>query len=233
MFTGIVEEIGIVKSVQKTGASMRIHIVAEKVAKNAEIGSSIATNGVCLTVSEFTPDGFIADIMPETFRRSGLRNLNAGSRINLEGALTLSKQLGGHLMQGHVDDIAVIKSISRADNAEIFRFQTKSVHFKYIIPQGSIAIDGASLTVTTVEPPCFEVALIPTTQRDSILAQKKVGDEVNIECDIVGKYMVHIAENYMARKNGQPEETNAEATESYRGSGGITEEYLAINGFLP
>lgn len=231
MFTGIVEEIGIVKSVQKTGDSMRIHIAAEKVMAKAEIGSSIATNGVCLTVSEFASDGFVADVMPETFRRSGLKRLSAGSRVNLESALTLSKQLGGHLVQGHVDDIAVIKSINRGDNARIFRFQTNLMHFKYIIPQGSIAIDGTSLTITKAESPYFEVALIPTTQRDSILAQKNVGDEVNIECDIVGKYMAHIAENYMTSENKQTENANAGTTEPHRKSGGITEEYLTINGF--
>ncbi len=227
MFTGIVEEIGIIKGIKKTSNAMKLDISAKTVINGAKIGASIATNGVCLTIAEFAADGFTADVMPETFARTNLKSLRAGSRVNLESALSISKNIDGHIVQGHVDGIAAIKGVKHDENSKIIKFETDDSLFKYIIPQGSIAIDGTSLTITKTDCPFFEISLIPTTQRDSVLALKGIGDEVNIECDVIGKYIANIIEKHFY---GKFEDGNT-AEEGKSAKMRITEEYLLSKGF--
>lgn len=189
MFTGLVEEIGVVHSVVKGTKSASVVIKAKKVLENIKLGDSIATNGVCLTVTGFNSDSFQTDIMAETMRKSNLDNLSHGSRVNLEGALRVGDRLGGHIVSGHIDGTGIIKDFKREDNAIWVSIATPPNILKYIIYKGSIAIDGISLTVAYVDDEIFKVSIIPHTKRETTLVEKSVGDEVNLEVDMVGKYI--------------------------------------------
>ena len=214
MFTGIIEEVGTVKSIG--GGVLAIN--AQKVLEDVQLGDSIAVNGVCLTVTSFTSKGFTADVMPETLRRSSLGELKHGSPVNLERALTLSSRLGGHIVSGHIDGTGTISDMTREDNAVWVTVQTKPDLLKYMIEKGSIAIDGVSLTIVYVDDGCFKVSVIPHTGEETILLKKKPGDTVNLECDLIGKYVEKLL-------FGKAEETQ-------KSSGGITEAFLAENGFM-
>lgn len=189
MFTGIVEEIGIIKGISRGAESASITIGARKILDDVKLGDSIATNGVCLTVTHFTKDSFTVDVMPETMRRSSLNNLSIGSRVNLERALRLSDRLGGHMVSGHIDGTGVIKEFKREDNAVWISIEADMEILKYIIHKGSIAIDGVSLTVAYVDNNMFKVSVIPHTGEETTLLSKKTGDKVNLECDLIGKYV--------------------------------------------
>ena len=185
MFTGIVEEVGRVRSV----GNGRMEIAAEKVTEGTAIGDSIAVNGVCLTVTAFTRGGFTADVMPVTLAHSSLGSLRAGDGVNLERALTLSSRLGGHIVSGHIDGVGRVKSIESKENARIFHVEADSALLRYIVPRGSVALDGVSLTVAEVDDKGFSVSLIPHTRQATALDGKKEGAAVNIENDIIGKYV--------------------------------------------
>lgn len=189
MFTGLVEEVGIVQSVLKGTKSAKIVIKADKVLKDVKLGDSISTNGVCLTVTDFKDNSFSVDVMAETMRMSSLKNLIPGSRVNLERALSLGDRLGGHLVSGHIDGIGVISSFDKEDNAVWVTIKPSPELLKYIIHKGSIAIDGISLTVAYVDERIFKVSIIPHTKDVTILLDKSIGDEVNLECDMIGKYI--------------------------------------------
>lgn len=189
MFTGLIEEIGTMEGSDYGEKSMKLTLKASKVLDNIKIGDSISTNGVCLTVTSFTDTSFTVDVMPETMRKTNLGRLKQGSLVNLERALKISDRLGGHIVSGHVDGIGVIRDFKVEDNATWVIIETKAEVIKYIIPKGSIAIDGTSLTVVEVVDIFFRVSIIPITKEETILLKKKVGDEVNLECDIVGKYI--------------------------------------------
>lgn len=189
MFTGLIEEIGIVQSILKGRKSATIVIKAQKVLDGVQSGDSIATNGVCLTVTDFTGSAFSVDVMPETIRKTNLKNLVSGSKVNLERALRLGDRLGGHLVSGHVDGIGVIKDFKKEDNAIWVSIATSSDVLKYIIHKGSITIDGISLTVAYVDDAIFKVSIIPHTKDLTTLLSKNIGDEVNLECDMIGKYI--------------------------------------------
>jgi len=189
MFTGLIEEIGIVDRVVKGMKSAQITIKAKKIIDDVKLGDSISTNGVCLTVIDFGKSNFTIDVMPETMRRSNLKSIKSGSKVNLERAMKLGDRFGGHIVSGHIDGVGVIKALVEEDNATWVSIESSSEVMKYIINKGSIAIDGTSLTVALVEDNVFKVSIIPLTKEETTLLSKKVGDEVNLECDMVGKYI--------------------------------------------
>lgn len=185
MFTGIVEEVGKIKNIGKG----KLQIAARKVLEDAKIGDSIAVNGICLTVTDFQPDWFRADVMPETIRRTSLGELRIGSPVNLERALSPGGRLGGHIVSGHIDGTGRIVTLTEEGNAVLMRVSTDKKLLKYIIEKGSVALDGISLTVAEVTERDFTVSLIPHTRESTNLAAKRLGSMVNIENDIVGKYV--------------------------------------------
>ncbi|MFR9839140.1 riboflavin synthase [Corynebacterium striatum] len=189
MFTGLVEEIGTVASLERQGDAIRLGIAAPKVLDDAALGDSIAINGVCLTVAERTADVFIADVMQESLNRSALGELRVGSQVNVERALLPTTRLGGHIMQGHVDGTAKLISRTPSENWEVVRFELPVGLARYVVEKGSIAVSGTSLTVSNIGADWFEVSLIPTTLRDTIFGQLEVGASVNLEVDVLAKYV--------------------------------------------
>lgn len=219
MFTGIVEEIGTILSVKKGVKSSALTISGDLIFEDMHIGDSIAVNGVCLTVTNKTKESFTADVMAETLRRSSLGSLKAGSKVNLERAMAANGRFGGHIVSGHIDGTGEIESFVREDNAVWVTVKTPVKLLKYIIEKGSIAIDGVSLTVAYVDNRCFKVSLIPHTAANTILLSKKAGDIVNLENDIVGKYI----EKLMHFDEQVEEDTKTT---------GISMDFLAKNGFV-
>lgn len=193
MFTGLIEEIGVLNAIVKGAKSARLTIGANKVLKGIKHGDSISTNGVCLTVVSFSDKSFTVDVMPETMRRSNLGSLMPGSRVNLERALRLGDRLGGHMVSGHIDGVGQIKAIEEEDNATWVTIEADQKLLKYIIEKGSIAVDGTSLTVAYADKEIFKVSIIPLTRDETTLLSKKIGEEVNLECDMVGKYIERLA----------------------------------------
>lgn len=189
MFTGLVEEIGTIRKVDSSGNSAVIEIEAKKVLDGVKLGDSISTNGVCLTVVSYTDSSFTVDVMPESIRMSNLKDIAKGSRVNLERALSLGDRLGGHLVSGHIDGTGTVKSIKEEDNATWLEIETEGEILKYIVYKGSIAIDGTSLTVAEVGKDSFKVSIIPMTKDETTLLSKKLGEVVNLECDMIGKYI--------------------------------------------
>ncbi|WP_017416330.1 riboflavin synthase [Clostridium tunisiense] len=189
MFTGLVEEIGVVEAISKSTKSARITIKANKVLEEVKLGDSICTNGVCLTVTSFSSSKFTVDAMAETMRRSNLSNFSIGEEVNLERALRVGDRLGGHIVSGHIDGMGTISSFEKEDNAVWITINTSEQILKYIVQKGSIAIDGVSLTVAYVDNKVFKVSIIPHTKDLTTLLRKKVGDVVNLECDVLGKYV--------------------------------------------
>ncbi len=189
MFTGLIEEVGIMEAASNGEKSMKLTIRAKKVLQDIKSGDSISTNGVCLTVSSFDSFTFTVDVMPETMRKTNLGKLKKGSPVNLERALKVNDRLGGHIVSGHIDGTGFIREYKDEGIATWLTVETKTEIIKYIISKGSIAIDGTSLTVVDTSDNSFRVSLIPVTKEETVLLKKKVGDEVNLECDIVGKYI--------------------------------------------
>ncbi len=192
MFTGLIEEIGEIKSIEKGTKSARITIKAEKILEGTKLGDSISTNGVCLTVTEFNKSSFSVDVMAETIRKSNLGKLKPGSKVNLERALRLSDRLGGHIVSGHIDGGGTIVDLYNEENATWVSIETTTDILKYIVHKGSITIDGISLTVAYVDENIFKVSIIPHTKGETTLLMKKIGDEVNLECDMMAKYVEKI-----------------------------------------
>ncbi|GAB6100696.1 riboflavin synthase [Halanaerocella petrolearia] len=189
MFTGIVEELGTVQRINRGSKSIELTIAAKKVLEDVELGDSIATNGVCLTVTDFSQSQFTVDVMPETMRKSSLAQLKTGAQVNLERALRVGDRLGGHLVSGHIDGLGEIVSQEREDNAIIITIKPEVELLRYIIPKGSVAIDGISLTVAELKETTFSVSIIPHTAQETVLGNKGVGDKVNLEADMIGKYV--------------------------------------------
>ncbi|GAB2500888.1 riboflavin synthase [Alkalibacterium psychrotolerans] len=215
MFTGIVEEIGEIKSIKKGSKSSVLTIKASKVLEDTTIGDSIMTNGVCLTVTDMSAGEFKADVMAETLNRTALNSLTQGSRLNLERALNLQTRLGGHMVSGHIDGTGIIKNFRKDDNAVWVTIETEEKLLRYIIEKGSIAIDGISLTVAAVSDKDFQVSIIPHTANETTLLSHKVGDQVNLEVDLIGKYVEKLL--------GLSSETDNKEK--------ITQAYLKTNGF--
>lgn len=189
MFTGLIEEVGKVESVIKSTKSAKITIKACKILEGIKLGDSISTNGVCLTITSFSGNSFIVDVMPETMRNSNLSKLSPGEQVNLERALRASDRLGGHMVSGHIDGIGTIKNYEQEDNAVWITVAAAAEILKYVVHKGSIAIDGVSLTIACVDETEFKVSIIPHTKEKTTLLDKKVGDQLNLECDVIGKYI--------------------------------------------
>lgn len=217
MFTGIIEEVGILQEFNTGNGFGVVEIECHKVLEETKIGDSIATNGVCLTVKEKDSYSFKAEIMGETLEKSNLGTLKVGDKLNLERALRLSDRLGGHIVSGHIDGIGKIISIEEKDNGTWFTISAPKNVLKYIIYKGSIGIDGISLTVAYVDSEVFKVSVIPHTLENTILPYKKVNSLVNLECDLVGKYV---------EKLFNRDDVNEELEKQ-----DITMEFLRSNGF--
>jgi len=192
MFTGIIEELGIVKNLQLRPTSAVMTIEAQKVMENTRIGDSIAVNGVCLTVTELALNHFTVDVMAETLAKTNLAELKRGNSVNLERALQLQSRLGGHLVSGHVDGVGTLQKITQVGIANVYEIIIPAGLLAYILPKGSVAVDGISLTVVEVTTHSFTVSLIPHTFQSTVLGSKRPGDKVNIETDLIGKYIAKL-----------------------------------------
>ncbi len=189
MFTGLVEELGKVKSIARSAKSVRLTVAAGKVVEDVKIGDSIAVNGTCLTVVEYTKQWFTADVMPETVDSTALARLQIGDTVNLERTLRMGDRFGGHIVSGHIDGIGTIMAKEANDIAVIVKIATDPQVMRYIIKKGSIAIDGISLTVVDYAQDWFTVSLIPHSAKMTTLGYKQTGDIVNLEADVIGKYV--------------------------------------------
>lgn len=218
MFTGIIEELGVIQEIKKSSKSSKLLIKANKVLENTNVGDSICTNGVCLTVTDLKANSFEADVMAETLRRSNLGDLTVGSKVNLERALTLESRLGGPIVSGHIDGVGEIISLVKEDNATWVTVKAKSDILRYVVLKGSITIDGISLTVAYVDENVFKVSIIPHTAQETTLLNKSIGETVNLECDVISKYV----EKLMGLTTKEENKKNTL----------LTEDFLKENGFF-
>jgi riboflavin synthase len=207
LFTGIVEEVGSIVSV----SAAKLTVGAKTTLKDLQIGGSIAVNGICLTVTAFNDKAFSVDVMPETLKRTNLGLLHPGDRVNLERPLKLNGEIGGHIVQGHIDDTGSVVRVAQEGGAVLMRFRAAPDVMRYIVPKGFIAVDGTSLTVTAKDAETFGVSIVGFTREHTLLADRKPGDIVNLEVDIIGKYVAELAK--------------APAS-------GITAEFLREHGFM-
>ncbi|MEO2078385.1 MAG: riboflavin synthase [Bacillus sp. (in: firmicutes)] len=220
MFTGIIEEIGSIANIQRTGESFVLTIEAKKVLEDVHLGDSIAVNGVCLTVTSFSVKQFTVDVMPETVKATSLNAIKRGSKVNLERAMAAGGRFGGHFVSGHIDGTGVIKSKQTVKNAVYYEIEADPELLRYVILKGSVAVDGTSLTVFAVTENSFTLSLIPHTLSETVLGIKGSGDIVNLECDMIGKYVGHFLTNLS---------NNHTKSKSQKG---ITASFLEDNGFM-
>lgn len=220
MFTGIIEETGIVKRVIKGIKSSILEIEGNIILEDMHIGDSIAVNGVCLTVTKKEGRIFTTDVMTETIQRSTLEWLKIDDKVNLERAMAANGRFGGHMVAGHIDGTGEIKACKEEENAVRITITAKEKETRYIVEKGSIAIDGISLTVANVDDDCFEVCVIPHTKEHTTLLHKKIGDVVNIECDVIGKYIEKLMRSEIPKASNYKKANNINAT------------FLAEHGFL-
>jgi riboflavin synthase len=218
MFTGIIEEIGSMRRIDRRGQAMVLTVGARRILEDVHLGDSISVNGVCLTVTAFDASSFVVDVMPETFRHTNLSELASGDPVNLERAMAAGGRFGGHIVQGHVDTPGLIVSRTVEENAVVFRIEPEqNTALKYIVPRGSITVDGISLTVVAVTERAFSVSIIPHTLAQTVLQHKMPGRRVNVETDLLGKYVEKLLSH---REN--PESKGSR----------LTEGFLAEHGFI-
>jgi len=215
MFTGLIEDVGLIHEIRSTANQAVLTVSTSLPMSEISLGESIAVNGVCLTVTSFGAGVFAADVSPETLNCTSLGKLARGSRVNLERALKLSDRLGGHLVTGHVDGLAKVIERRQEGNAWLFRFQVEPSVCAFLVAKGSVTVDGISLTVNTVDEQTFSLAIIPHTLQMTTMQERVVGDVVNIETDLIGKYVARFL------KGGVPEKPQ-----------GVTMDVLAKHGFL-
>jgi len=201
MFTGIIEEIGKVKAIVRHANSIKLTIAVKKILEDMHVGDSICTNGVCLTVTTFDDGSYTADVMPETMSRTNFKDLRINDLVNCERAMPANGRFGGHIVSGHIDGTGVISKMSKDDKAIRIKIETKPEILNYIVEKGSITIDGISLTVTDVSNWDFGVSIIEHTQDATTLTKKKVGETVNLENDIVGKYIEKFVGSFSAKRD--------------------------------
>lgn len=238
MFTGIIEEIGTIRRMEKGAFSAVLTIEGRIIFGDLKIGDSVAVNGVCLTATTVEKNLFTADVMHETLRRSSLSNLRSGSHVNLERAMAADGRFGGHMVSGHIDGTGTIKGIERDENAIRYTVTAGSHLLRYIIPKGSIAIDGISLTVVSIDANSFQVSIIPHTAKATTLSERRIGDTVNLENDLIGKYVEKLfdpsnpANIYTNKFPGIKSSDSDNNSSNYDSSGSkITEDFLIRNGF--
>ena len=215
IFTGIIEELGVVKSIAINGASGCITIKAKKVLEGTQLGDSIAVNGTCLTVTSINSDGFSADVMAETVKRTSLSQVGKGDLVNLERAMILNGRFGGHIVSGHIDGTGTITKYTKEEKAIWVTIKAPDEILDLIVEKGSICIDGISLTVATVSDQDFQVSIIPHTAKETTLIHKKVGSLVNLENDIVGKYIKKLMENNQEEQAKKASGLTMEMLEEY------------------
>ncbi|WP_408006587.1 riboflavin synthase [Pseudalkalibacillus sp. A8] len=215
MFTGIIEEIGKIQSVKESNEGYVVRIEAKKVLEDVHLGDSISVNGICLTVTSFESSSFTVDVMPETLRHTNLKSLSTGDGVNLERAMAADGRFGGHFVSGHIDAVGEIIKKTRKQNAIYYEIKAPKELQPYFMNKGSVAVDGTSLTIFGVTDSTFTLSLIPHTVEESVLGKKNEGDLVNIECDMLVKYM----DNLIQKRTNQ--------TQSSR----LTEEFLSEHGF--
>ena len=225
MFTGLIEETGSILNIRPGSKSTSVSIKASKVLEDANIGDSIAVNGICLTVTSKSADSFTADVMPETINRTNLHRLTKGSKVNLERALKLGDRLGGHMVSGHIDSTGEIIKISPDENAVLIEIGLSASLIPYIIEKGSVSIDGISLTVASVTKRSFIVSVIPHTKKMTTLEKAMSGQMVNIECDMIGKYIQSFVANSKILSSNSTEDNIEKPSK-------IDMNFLASNGFL-
>ena len=201
MFTGLIEEMGYIESLRQEKDSGQLVIHAKTVLESTGIGDSIAVNGVCLTVTNITKNTFTADVMPETLKRSNLGQLKKGSPVHLERAMAANGRFGGHMVSGHIDGTGILTAKAQEGNATLLHITAHKELLGQIIEKGSIAMDGVSLTVISVEETQFSVGIIPHTSTQTMLFQKKTGDLINLETDMLGKYVQHFLGNTEKKQN--------------------------------
>jgi riboflavin synthase len=192
MFTGIIEEIGKIEEISKHGRNLKLRIKPSKILNDLKVGDSININGACQTVIETDADTFFVEAVEETLIKTNLGQLKKSDLVNLERALRFSDRLGGHLVTGHIDGVGKIESIVKKDGSFLYEFELSEKYLAHLIEKGSVAVDGISLTVVEVKESSFTVAVIPFTLENTSLSTKKVGDSVNIETDLIGKYVERI-----------------------------------------
>ncbi|MCD5323962.1 MULTISPECIES: riboflavin synthase [Pontibacillus] len=214
MFTGIIEEVGSVKGIKKGQEAMEITVDAKTVVEDVHLGDSISVNGVCLTVTDFTQTEARFDVMPETFHATNLNELGTGSPVNLERSMKADGRFGGHMVSGHVDGVGTITSKKQESNAIYYTIELPEELMDYFVYKGSVAVDGTSLTVFGVENQTITISLIPHTVEHTVLGKKGTGDQVNMEIDMLGKYVV----NFLSKQ----QQTNPST---------ITAGFLEENGF--
>ena len=228
MFTGLVETVGRVRSIKRGAASSVLSIEAPAIMQGVRIGDSIATNGVCLTATRVDDTGFCADVMHETLRRSSLGALSAGSAVNLERAMPANGRFGGHIVSGHIDGTGRIASTRRDVVAVWYDIEAPEAITRYVVEKGSIAIDGVSLTVARVFENGFSISMIPHTADVTALGRKRAGDIVNLECDIIGKYV----ERLLSSGRASPVDKSHTSDCASKAQSTLTTEFLASNGFF-
>ncbi|MFJ8527746.1 riboflavin synthase [Bacillus sp. NPDC094106] len=214
MFTGIVEELGTVSNIKQSGEAMELTIHANSILSDVKLGDSIAVNGICLTVTSFTASSFTVDAMPETMKSTSLCMLQPRSKVNLERAMAANGRFGGHFVTGHIDGVGTIVSKKQHFNAIYYKIGIPNDLLRYCLQKGSVAVDGTSLTIFDIDESSITISLIPHTVSESIIGEKVAGDIVNIECDMIGKYIEHFI-----------------SKPAKRGSS-VTESFLQENGFL-
>lgn len=227
MFTGLIEEVGFLRKVQRRGEAMVLTLSASKIMDDVKLGDSISVNGVCLTVISYDGGSFSVDVMPQTFRHTNLSELKPGSPVNLERAMMAGGRFGGHIVQGHVDGTGVVAGRTNDANAVVFTIKPDDpALLRHVVPQGSVTLDGISLTVAMVDRKAgtLTVSIIPHTLQETALQHKRPGDTINIESDVLGKYIDHL----LSQRGLTP--PNA-AADRAGGAGGLTEALLRENGF--
>ncbi|MFD2045248.1 riboflavin synthase [Ornithinibacillus salinisoli] len=216
MFTGIIEEKGTIKNIKYISEqSIQMTIGAKKVLDDVKLGDSISVNGICLTVTQFSADDFQVDVMPETVKSTSLNGLTSGSSVNLERAMAANGRFGGHFVSGHVDGIGTIVKKQKQENAIYYDIQVPQELARFILLKGSITVDGTSLTIFAIEENIFTISLIPHTVSETVLGEKKRGDIVNIECDMLAKYVQNMLNQQLTEKQGN-----------------IDKDFLMNNGFM-
>ncbi|MGQ9009561.1 riboflavin synthase subunit alpha [Bacillus stercoris] len=215
MFTGIIEETGTIESMKKAGYSMALTITCSKILEDVHLGDSIAVNGICLTVTDFTKNQFTVDVMPETVKATSLNDLSKGSKVNLERAMAANGRFGGHFVSGHVDGTAEITRIEEKSNAVYYDLKMDPSLTKTLVLKGSITVDGVSLTIFGLTEDTVTISLIPHTISETTFSEKTIGSKVNIECDMIGKYMYRFLHKANENKTQQT----------------ITKAFLSENGF--